>query len=912
MTTPLSEENVNPMHQVSKRTKSCAPAPKTVGFWLLCLIVPIAMLCAAAAATGVYPFGEMSFLTEDLKYQYIDFYRWYRRVLCGQESVFYSTACGLGANTWGLYSYYLASPINFLMLLFDEAHITLFVFAADAIRLALMQLSAVFYLRRRFGLRRAPSFTLALGYTWSLWVATNLRNPMWLDALVLLPLIMWAVWRLVDRGRWLPLALLTTANIVVCWYTAYMTVLFCIMLALLERACAGGRRPVWRLALDFARPMAAALLLSAWTFLPTVKAMLGSGGSEEPGLVDLVKQIFTAGSPMGVIRAVFTTQPVYMLRGLVPALYDPTHRIPQFYCGVLLLVCLVAFFASRRVDGRVKRAAGVFVVVMLASVVFRPLQAIWCGFREPSGFYSRPCLFVGPTLMWIAGFWAGALRGEKGLAGERLAAGPSGATGAVGATEVVASNGLLAEGADTLSAPDGVPAAPAATLARLDAAALLVAGKNGRVALVAALAAAELTLGACFAFRSLYTGYTQEQNDTYYEQSTDQVSWLKSTDTGTWRMERTSTRAGLAALNEAMGCDYVGISSYSSAHNQSALDFLDKLGYSKEGLLHVRYAHSVLAADALLGVKYTSSGYPSAGMSEVAGAPALGGDSVYENPYALSLGYVVADSAVGTTIDGENPFERQNSFASALAGHEVELYKRADATQTQDEDGRKTWQVSVPAGTLGYVYVDDISARESGVDLIVDGSSPEREGWRFQYCVRPFGSVEGEAGGTHTVTVTTAADAGSGGASNETQVTDLAAIHCDFYYLDLDALQAVADELSAHQLSFSSFSGKGIDATVETGADGWAMVSVPHEDGWTVTVNGQEVQTSQAFGDALTLVPVTAGKNTIRMRFVSPGFYAGCAVSAASAAGLLVWGAVRRRRRTRGEARFAASGAAEG
>ena len=877
------------MHQVSKRIKPCAPALKTVGFWLLCLFVPIAMLCAAAAATGVYPFGGQSFLTEDLKYQYIDFYRWYRRVLCGRESVFYSTACGLGANTWGLYSYYLASPINFLMLLFDEAHITLFVFAADALRLVLMQLSAVFYLRRRFGLRRAPSFALALGYTWSLWVATNLRNPMWLDALVLLPLIMWAVWQLVERDRWLPLALLTTANIVVCWYTAYMTVLFCIMLALLERACTDKHQPVWRLALDFARPMLAALLLSAWTFLPTVKAMLGSGGSEEPGLVDLIKQIFTAGSPMGVIRAVFTTQPVYMLRGLVPALYDPTHRIPQFYCGVLLLVCLVAFFASRRVDDRVKRAAGIFMAVMLASVVFRPLQAIWCGFREPSGFYSRPCLFVGPTLMWIAGFWAGALLGEKGLAGGRLAA------GAAGAAEAVATDGLAA-------ASVGAPAEVVAPLTRLDALALLVA----------ALAAAELTLGACFAFRTLYTGYTQEQNDTYYEQSTAQVSWLESTDAGTWRMERTSTRAGLAALNEAMGCDYVGISSYSSAHNQSALDFLDKLGYSKEGLLHVRYARSVLAADAFLGVKYTSSGYPSAGMSEVAGAPALGDQVLHENPYALSLGYVVADSAVGATVFGENPFERQNSFASALVGHEVELYKRADATQTQDEDDRKTWQVSVPADTLGYVYVDEISARESGVDLIVDGSSPEREGWRFQYCVRPFGSVEGESGGTHTVTVATASDTGSGGSSNETQVTDLKTTHCDFYYLDLDALQAVVDELSAHQLSFSSFSGKGIDATVEADADGWVMVSVPHEDGWTVTVNGREVQTSQAFGDALTLVPVAAGENAIQMRFVSPGLYAGCAVSAVSAAGLLAWGAVRRRRRARGEMRLATSGAARG
>ena len=78
---------------------------KSSAGWLLWFLLPIAMLCAATAASGIYPFGSESFLAEDLRYQYIDFFAWFKRVLAGQDSVFYSTACGLGANTWGLYSY---------------------------------------------------------------------------------------------------------------------------------------------------------------------------------------------------------------------------------------------------------------------------------------------------------------------------------------------------------------------------------------------------------------------------------------------------------------------------------------------------------------------------------------------------------------------------------------------------------------------------------------------------------------------------------------------------------------------------------------------------------------------------------------------------------------------------------------
>ena len=51
------------------------------------------------------PLWTRVFLTEDLKYQYIDFFTWYREVLTGEANIFYSFAQGLGSNTWGLYSY---------------------------------------------------------------------------------------------------------------------------------------------------------------------------------------------------------------------------------------------------------------------------------------------------------------------------------------------------------------------------------------------------------------------------------------------------------------------------------------------------------------------------------------------------------------------------------------------------------------------------------------------------------------------------------------------------------------------------------------------------------------------------------------------------------------------------------------
>ena len=369
-------------------------------------------------------------------------------------------------------------------------------------------------------------------------------------------------------------------------------------------------------------------------------------------------------------------------------------------------------------------------------------------------------------------------------------------------------------------------------------------------------------------------------------QSAQQISDLEGGDGGTWRADRTFTRAGFAALNDEMGRGYMGISSYSSAHNQDALDFLSALGYSKLGQISVRYAAPVLSSDALLGVRYVCSQQPVAGEMLLEDVSQVSGGSAYENPYALGLGYLVSGDATSAALEGGNPFERQNELASALVGHEIKLFRSAAATEAVADEGTRAWDVTVPAGCLGYAYVDVPSGYADGVMLDVDGVS-QQEGWRFQQTLRPFSTVEGGEPGVHRVVMS--------GIDNKKAVP-LEDASCTFYYLDLNALQSLTDELGAYQATFDSFSGSGISGRVTADSDGWLMVSVPHEAGWTVTVNGAQVETRGAFADALTLVPVAAGENNFEMTFVSPGFVPGCVVSAAGALGLAAWALWRRRR----------------
>ncbi len=78
------------------------------------------------------------------------------------------------------------------------------------------------------------------------------------------------------------LVIVTAFNVMFCWYTAYISILFLCIFVLVEFVDYVSTEGFsWKLMLDralrFAVAMVLGLLLSAWTFLPTILAMAKGG-----------------------------------------------------------------------------------------------------------------------------------------------------------------------------------------------------------------------------------------------------------------------------------------------------------------------------------------------------------------------------------------------------------------------------------------------------------------------------------------------------------------------------------------------------------------------------------------------------------------------------------------------------------
>ena len=160
------------------------------GISVLAFFVPAFIMLVLFIIRGIYPFGDRSFLFSDMYHQYMPFLSEFVHKIKAGEGLFYSYNVGIGSNFLALYVYYLASPFNWLVFLLPEGLIMEFMSYLVILRIGLMGLTFSIYLRKVFGKEDPAALLFSTAYALSGYLAAYNWNVMWLDCLILLPLIL--------------------------------------------------------------------------------------------------------------------------------------------------------------------------------------------------------------------------------------------------------------------------------------------------------------------------------------------------------------------------------------------------------------------------------------------------------------------------------------------------------------------------------------------------------------------------------------------------------------------------------------------------------------------------------------------------------------------------------------------------
>ena len=908
-------------------------------YYIIAFFIPVVLMYISYAIFGLYPFGKKSVLCLDLNAQYVYFFEQLRDAFWGNGSIFYSWGRNLSGGMMGIIGYYLASPFTLIVMLLPRKMILTSLLIMILCKIGTASVTFNLYLQRSKGLEPLHATVFSVLYSLVAYMVIQTIDPMWLDGLVFLPLVALGIEYLIDDGRKInyiiPLALMFAAN----FYIGYMIAIFCVLYFVyyLFFGKDGGRGKISNYlytGCNFAICSLIAGMLAAWMILPVYNALkLGKFEFSQPDYS-------------------FATQfePATILAQLLTAQYDSVNvdGSPEIYCGILTVVLLPLYFLNSKISLRRKLGRGFLMAAMFFSMCIRPIDMRWHGGQMPNWLPFRYSFIVSFILLAMA---ASAWKHFDGVNVKHL--------GGVFFGEMAVILFVHSQGYEHLDIMKSIwlSIGLAGAYLLILYAYKLHEGKKLIPILLLCIISGELVFNNVTELKAidkevLYS--TKESYDPVINTGREAVKLMNKHDHGLYRSEKTFSRC----VNDNMAYGLKGLTHSSSVMNTRTLNFIETLGYNSRSY-YTRYDGTTELADSLLGIKYVldkdgyatmpagddlatiherrrtllHSTYPKVDEynyteqpSDKDADPVSRSIGIYENPNALSVGYMVSDDILSLDhLGNDNPFNSQNILFSTMLGQTEFLedgsignfpqyYKRIDigepvlgavtlsdyngqACYTKTGDGDPTVDYRFTAESDQEVLFFLKTENEQAVNLWLGVYDPEIEDYRFGSC--GFGQYFE----THNYSILSLGHFTPG-----TQVSlrmtvldkDNATIVKEpfFYYFDREMFQNDIDKLKANQLQVTKFRDDHIEGTVTAEAEQILFTSIPYEPGWTIKVDGHKVCTTGAsdkertgtFDEngkeiyktevhqalkAMIFVPLAAGTHTISMTYTPPGFVIG-------------------------------------
>ncbi|WP_124059140.1 YfhO family protein [Vaginisenegalia massiliensis] len=795
----------------------------------------VGMLIFLASCQKLAPFGSNSLLFSDANIQYIEFFRWWRRVLLTGDTISYSFNKSLGGPMIAFWSYYLSSPLNLLVIFFKEHHLAVFFDYLVALKIVLATFSMAYYLNWRFkDLSLDWLSAAALAYAFSQYIFMQIYNVMWLDGVYLLPLLVMGVQLLLKDGKSHVLFLFCILSILFNWYTAYMNFLFLALFYLSELISHGNQldlKQVSRKFLNFCRVIILALLSSMVLFLPVILALYQGKGQAE-------KNIFQWGTNNTLFE---------FCRGFILGIIR-TEPNSALFCGIVIILGCFSYFLNQQINLKQRISNGELLLFLFASIYLKPLEHVWNGFREAQGHPIR----FGYIVIFLMIYYAVLNIECKAKISKWVVL-----------LYIVMLFGLNFHQALGIKK---MGLSIAICLLILFGQRLKLQRRFNTLILLCLIA--ELVLNGNLILKhhlannlpQFYDITLRKQYDVNQEQLVEDVQ--KYDQSAFYRVDQTwnrgmGTYGKITRGNEGLAFGYPSISAYSSTMDKNVNELIFSAGYSPLNTTIVGMNESMIAMESLLGVKYLFSekNYPC--YERVKEIELRNQKNVYQNPYALPLGLVV-DPLSDEGIVENNPFEFQNQLFSQLLKRKVKLYTPVRYNDSYVNHQYRLTTIRQSKRSLLYGWGDFTFANAV---LTIDGIY--RINYPEWYYNRVFLIGNGED--KHSVLFD--------------QVNILSEKdHLHLYSLDLDHFDGIINNLKTKGINPTEFQDGKVQFHLNAGHGKVLFTTIPYDKGWQVTINGKRVIPKKAIGSFIQ-IPLLEGDNQIELNYRIVGFVPGIILS---------------------------------
>lgn len=835
-------------------------------------------------AVQTHPFGEYSIGFSDSYQQYLVFLRYFREnFLQNPRAFFYSWEMGIGDNLFGLFSYYVSSPLNLLLYLFPKENLEVGVFVLYIVKYVLIGVSASLFLEK-YRINPVYNILLSLSYAFCGYATAYQLSIMWLDALYLLPFLFMGIDRILSKNR--PFLFIATYAVMILsnFYIAYMTGLMSIVYFLYAYAMKKDFQ--WQTFVRKSGMFAVSALIGAGINLPMLVTTIHSLRNSK-GTLDTLQNDNTFLNPFDIFSK--------FIIGSNGAMQLP-EGLPNIYVPTFVGVAVIFLFFSKKISKMEKVITGT-TLLSLWLITYLPIaNYVLHGFNYPIWFNYRYTFVISFFFILFAARMLETM-GDVILTKKNVAFLVLGVV-----SVIVFAITRQYEFITTFNVVSTV-------LALVTTATILsflnkgVKGNKGLLLIVALLMVTmgEITQHTLFSNLNNYTFSRR-----YQFQDTKEVQDLLGELQPFMEDGSRLATTYLNTSNDPMKYGYEGITGFNSTHNSNSVRFFLHLGQitSDRGNMSMEYAGGTPFVDSLMNIRYIVSGKDTSLLTKediykeeksfhenfyAYSKPYLNlyrnihetEDEVilYENDLSIGLGWVEKGMDTGSFDEPTAIYENANRVYENMFGktiyEAVPFVEKLENLTFNEEEG--TYYVN----TIGEEAKITLTFDNPEQQVIYTNKQVnyfmENDTYRpLHFYEQPIMLVNGKEMQTNEskIPISTLIKGALPKGNTIEYVIPAESLVAMIQHVPMvykaDHEQLVNDMLPVqNSFKLEEKTNTTVKGSVFTEEDGHLILTIPYDSYWTAVVNGKEVTPESAY-NALLAVPLDKGDNQVTIAYKVP------------------------------------------
>lgn len=766
--------------------------------------------------------GEVNFLMSDSFSQYYRLFYFFKDVLNRDSSILYSFYKGLGGSMVSTYAYYLSSPINILLVLFDNVYI--FYLLATLLKIGLCGTTMYYFLNYHFKDNK-HLLVFSTSYALSLFIIGNYFQIMWLDGVLLAPLILLGIDKIIDSKKPLLYGLSLFLSILSNYYIGYILCVFSVIYFVYKLVLSNQNKE--KIKKDIIMFLITSILSGMMTMFLNI-----------PNILATINGVRYTTTYMGIFNTdIFGLLSKFFMGSVnLDNFLNKTHAL--LYCGIFIIPLLLFYFINKNINKKEKLASLIVLIIFLISILFNPINYAWHMFSPPNCFNARYAFLIILFMIYLS---------CKSFFNLKY----------ITKLQVLSICPLIIIALFVYIFSDlSIYSMYISVILYLIYIFLFLNINNKDVkVLFIFLALAELFFNMYlifFSFKKIY--FNNDYVEGRFEEKKETINYLKNIDNSFYRVEFDEA----SFYNDSYYIGYNGSTTFLSTLNMD-ISLFEKIGYyTGNSYDHITYP----VMDAIFNIKYYESVYDNDLYNEIyrheiSPIPFLYGKSyidsiLYQNPYALSLGFMINSD---TNLDSDI-FANQNKIIKTMSGINDDVYIKNNVIK---DNG--IYKFKVVDNNDFYIEIFTKNSTNESYEVYINDKL-------FNIDINTADTIylknDFEIGEEVII---------------RTNNLDVDNIYV--YSFNKDNFEKHINYLKNSVLNIEEYSDGYVKGNINVSDKKKLFLSIPYEKGWNIYIDGEKQDYYKLF-DTFIGLDLESGYHEIEMIYKNPGLKLGIVVSIVS------------------------------